>query len=168
MLRKVIFGLAISLIAVPALAADSPTPEDINNRIIAAAKEKVKSVSAATLKSWIEKEKDFLLLDVREPSEVEAARIETKNHVEIPRGVVEFLFPQKGEKADTTVVVYCLVGNRSAIVADLLTKYGYKNIYNLDGGIMSWIREGYPVANFIGSFKMKDLDSIWLNFLPQK
>jgi len=167
MFRKIIVVLAISLFAVPAFAADSPTPEDINNRMFAQARANVKSVSAVTLKSWIEKEKDFLLLDVREPNEVEAARIEAKDHVEIPRGVVEFIFPQRNEKADTTVVVYCLLGSRSAVVADVLTKYGYTNVYNLDGGIMSWIKAGYPVANFIGNFRMKDLESIWLNFLPE-
>lgn len=168
MLRKIVVVLAVSLLAVPTFAGDSRTPEEINKSMISAARAKVKSVSAATLKSWIEKENDFLLLDVRESGEVEAARIEAKNHAEIPRGVVEFVFPKRGEKADTTVVVYCLLGSRSAVVADLLTSYGFTNIYNLDGGIMSWIREGYPVANFIGSFKMKDLESVWLNNLPDK
>lgn len=167
MLRKIILGLAISLIAMPVLAADNPTLEDINNRIFAGARANVKSISAPTLKSWLEKEMDFLLLDVREPNEVEAARIEAKNHVEIPRGVVEFVFPQRNESAETIVVVYCLLGNRSAVVADLLTKYGYTDVYNLDGGIMSWIEEGYPISNFIGSFRMKDLDSMWLNILPE-
>lgn len=162
MFKKLLFVLAISLLAAPALAADSQTPADINSRMFAAAKANVKSVSPVALKSWIEEERDFILLDVREPDEVKAARIESRNLVEIPRGVVEFLFPQRGEKADTTIVVYCLVGNRSAVVAGVLRKYGYKNVYNLDNGIVGWIKKGYPVANFIGSFEMKNLDSLWL------
>lgn len=167
MLRKILVVLAISLFALPVFAKDSPTPENISNQMAAAARAKVKSIPAATLKAWIEKEKDFLLLDVRESNEVEAARIETRNHMEIPRGVVEFIFPQKVEKTDTPVVVYCLVGNRSAFVAEVLTRYGYKNVYNLDNGIMGWIKGGYPVANFFGSFEMKNLNSVWLNLLPK-
>jgi rhodanese-related sulfurtransferase len=167
MLRNVFLVLTIGLFAVSAFAKDNSTPEDINKRMIATAKANVKSISAATLKSWIKEEKDFLLLDVREPNEVEAARIETRTHAEMPRGVVEFLLPQRLKITETVVVVYCLVGSRSAIVADVLAKYGYKNVYNLDKGIMGWIKEGYPVANFFGSFEIRNLDSIWLNLISE-
>jgi rhodanese-related sulfurtransferase len=38
--------------------------------------------------------------------------------------------------------VYCTSGDRSAIAASYLLKLGYRNIYNLSGGINAWIHAG--------------------------
>jgi hydroxyacylglutathione hydrolase len=43
---------------------------------------------------------------------------------------------------DEKQVVYCSSGDRSAIAASYLLKLGYRNIYNLSGGINSWIQAG--------------------------
>ena len=43
---------------------------------------------------------------------------------------------------DEKLVVYCSSGDRSTIAASYLLKLGYRNIYNLSGGINSWIQAG--------------------------
>ena len=141
------------------MSKNGETPEKINQQKHARLIEKIKSIDVATLKSWIENQKDFILLDVREPDEINAVKIIAENSMEIPRGVIEFNFPRLVSSKETTVVIYCSHGWRSAAVADVINQYGYKNIYNLKDGIYAWIKAGYRVDNFYGVFEMKKFES---------
>ncbi len=48
---------------------------------------------------------------------------------------------------DDQVILICRSGNRSSVVAGAITDHmGYKNVYNVVGGISSWKRKGFPVA----------------------
>ncbi len=50
-------------------------------------------------------------------------------------------------KVDDHVIVMCHSGGRSSVASDLLTnKLGYKNVYNVQNGIMGWIKAGNPVT----------------------
>ena len=42
-------------------------------------------------------------------------------------------------------MVYCSVGYRSAKVAQQLQQKGYKNVFNLNGGIFQWANQGKPI-----------------------
>lgn len=44
-----------------------------------------------------------------------------------------------------TYYVYCQRGGRSANAGKKLRKSGFKNVYELDGGIASWTKDGKPV-----------------------
>ncbi len=46
-----------------------------------------------------------------------------------------------------TLVVYCSVGYRSERIGERLQKMGYKNVFNLYGGIFQWKNEGRVVVN---------------------
>ena len=44
------------------------------------------------------------------------------------------------------IVIICRSGNRSSIIANMLTEQaGYSNVYNVAGGILKWIKTGNPV-----------------------
>ncbi len=43
------------------------------------------------------------------------------------------------------LIVYCGTGDRSAIAASVLMRYGFTNVYNLTGGYQAWQNEGFPV-----------------------
>src|SRR5690606_42136192 len=45
----------------------------------------------------------------------------------------------------STIVVYCAVGNRAERIGEKLLKAGYKHVYNLYGGIFEWMNQGNPV-----------------------
>jgi len=47
--------------------------------------------------------------------------------------------------SDEKIVVYCTSGDRSAIAASYLLKKGFKNVFNLSGGINSWTESGYEL-----------------------
>lgn len=95
------------------------------------------SVTVSELKSMIDNNEDFQLVDVREPYEYETANIEA---LSIPLGEI----PARHEEIlkDKKVIVHCRSGVRSAnAIAFLEQSYGYTNLYNLEGGIMAWARE---------------------------
>jgi rhodanese-related sulfurtransferase len=43
-------------------------------------------------------------------------------------------------------VVYCRSGVRSAQVCGFLRQQGYKEVYNLKGGIIDWYQNGHPIV----------------------
>ncbi|MBK7935980.1 MAG: rhodanese-like domain-containing protein [Lewinellaceae bacterium] len=43
-------------------------------------------------------------------------------------------------------MVYCAAGSRSSSAAEQLKKMGFKNVYDLDGGMTAWRETGKKVA----------------------
>ena len=81
------------------------------------------------------------LLDVRTPEEVVGGFIEGMKHI----NVHDALFAEKaGENLNKAlpIVVYCKAGGRSARAAEMLTQNGFSQVYNLTGGISTWMTEG--------------------------
>ncbi len=46
---------------------------------------------------------------------------------------------------DQPIALTCLSGHRSAIAAQWLITQGYRQVYNLQGGLMAWQGAGYPI-----------------------
>ncbi|UBF30638.1 rhodanese-like domain-containing protein (plasmid) [Kovacikia minuta CCNUW1] len=51
----------------------------------------------------------------------------------------------KNISKDQAIAVTCLSGHRSAIVAQWLVSQGYRQVYNLQGGLLAWQGKGYSV-----------------------
>lgn len=100
----------------------------------------MKSITVTELKSWMDGNEDFQLIDVREPYENEIC---TLNGTLIPMNDVPAEYAQIDQ--DKKVVVHCRSGKRSANVIQFLEQqHGYTNLYNLEGGILAWIQEVDP------------------------
>lgn len=97
-------------------------------------------IDVATVASLIEKQADFVLLDVREPVEWEICSL--PNSVRIPKGEVR----DRLEEIDTTkdVIVYCRSGVRSGAIANFLRDVGFDRARNMRGGIRAWANEIDP------------------------
>lgn len=81
-----------------------------------------------------------LLLDVREGWELAIARLDGVLH--IPMGEIP---ARLGELApEQEIVVLCRSGGRSATVARFLQQQGYRNVWNLAGGILAWSEQLDP------------------------
>jgi len=83
---------------------------------------------------------DLVLLDVREPEELEVASLPGALH--IPMGQV----PGRWQELERgrTVVVLCRSGVRSLQVARYLERQGFDRVANLSGGILRWGLEVDP------------------------
>ena len=100
----------------------------------------MKTITVEELKSIIDNNEEFQLIDVREPYEVEIC---TLNGIEIPMNEI----PGRVDEiaTDKKVIVHCRSGKRSANVIDFLEQnHNLQNLYNLDGGILAWIDEVDP------------------------
>jgi len=98
----------------------------------------IKNVSVTELaKAMKSSNSTLILLDVREPWEIDFASIE--NSVNIPMNQV----PERLSEipTDKEIVVMCHHGGRSLSVAQFLAHHGFNNISNLTGGIHSWSLE---------------------------
>lgn len=96
----------------------------------------MKSITVEELKELIDSKADFQLIDVREPYEYEEANI---NGELIPLGEI----PVRHEEIskEKQVIMQCRSGVRSANAVQFLEQnFGFTNLYNLDGGILAWIK----------------------------
>ncbi|HEU4383030.1 MAG TPA: rhodanese-like domain-containing protein [Anaeromyxobacteraceae bacterium] len=81
------------------------------------------------------------LVDVREPHEWLAAHLPGARHV--PLGL--FLHsPGHHVRAPRTVFV-CAHGIRSVTAAAVAERHGCAEAYSLDGGVLAWVRAGFPL-----------------------
>ena len=93
--------------------------------------------------------KNTLIIDVRETFEIEATGL-VKNAVNIPKSVIDANFDHSlimkhlDNNEDVTILVYCAVGIRSALVGHKLIKNGYKKVQNL-GGFAEWASSNGPI-----------------------
>ncbi len=87
------------------------------------------------LKTRLDHQESFLLLDVREPQEFEICRI--PGSVLIPLGDLPSRLSELEGRDD--MIVHCKSGVRSGKAVRLLRKAGYSKARNLKGGILAWI-----------------------------
>jgi len=105
-----------------------------------AEKTTVKEITAQELYDLQVQGEPFQLIDVREPHEYDIVNIGAEL---IPLGTIAANADRIAR--DKKVVVHCKVGGRSAkAIQELQDKFGFDNLYNLKGGILSYIDEVQP------------------------
>lgn len=92
-------------------------------------------IDVANVKSKLDDEHDFLLLDCRTNDERQMAKIEPSTL--IPMDELTDRVAELGDQ-DREIIVYCHAGMRSAMVAQWLRKQGYKRAQSMAGGIDAW------------------------------
>jgi molybdopterin/thiamine biosynthesis adenylyltransferase/rhodanese-related sulfurtransferase len=104
------------------------------------------TISVSTLEHWLKErdnaEREFLLVDVREPNEYEINQI--PGSVLIPKG--EFLTGAALEQLpqDKPVVLYCKTGVRSAESLAVLKGAGFADSVHVGGGVSAWVSQIDP------------------------
>ena len=90
-----------------------------------------------TWKKQFLSEKNAVIIDVRTPEEFDISRIPNSINIDFynPQN-----FMQEIEKLDKDIslYVYCRTGIRSSNSCQLMIELGFKNVYNLLGGIVEW------------------------------
>lgn len=84
--------------------------------------------------------KNPLMIDIREPDEVKSGIIPGAQV--IPRGQLELKIEELAKDPETTIVVYCAGGMRSALAVESLKKMGFVSCFSLAGGIKAWKDKG--------------------------
>ena len=84
-----------------------------------------------------------LLLDVRTKNEYSQGYI--KGAVLIPLQELQARAGELEQYQNQPILIYCATGNRSTTASKILLDHGYKNVMNLQLGIMGWASKGYNI-----------------------
>ncbi len=104
------------------------------------AEKPIKQISVHEFHNWQTRGEKFKLIDVREPHEYEVSNLGAEL---IPLATVA----EHADRfsSDVKVVVHCRSGVRSAkAIRELEEKFGYENLYNLEGGILAYLDQAQP------------------------
>ncbi len=100
------------------------------------------TLTAVEFSEQIGKRPDAVILDVRTPGEFEKGHLE--NAININRDGSDFDSRISELDQSQPVFVYCLSGARSASAAKRLRKQGFKEVYEMPGGMMEWRSKKLP------------------------
>ena len=100
---------------------------------------------------------DVIILDVRTKNEISKGYIPNATFIDFYSN--EFDSKVSLINKDKAVYVYCKSGGRSLKAVEKMSKMGFVDVYNLDGGFMSWKEADLPY-NIDSLFNYKSLDNI--------
>lgn len=95
-------------------------------------------ITVITFKHRME-EPNTVVLDVRTPEE--AAEVNIPGSVNINLFSPDFVNRIQELDPSKTYLVYCRSGARSAQACNMMAQMGFKDLYNLSGGIFSWLTQ---------------------------
>jgi hydroxyacylglutathione hydrolase len=99
----------------------------------------VTQIAAEDLHDMVTGSSTFILLDVRASNEFEDSHIEKA--VNIP--VADLRERHTELNKEDTIILICSSGNRSSLGASILRQQGFKNLYNVAGGMTGYSAAGY-------------------------
>ncbi len=101
-----------------------------------------KRINSKEFYSLIQSHPDAIILDTRPWQKYEQDRI--KNALPVPDKAMLITYVKNRSREDT-VLVYCEKELRSGPAAEVLDSLGFKHIYELKGGLISWRKNRLPL-----------------------
>ncbi|MCP4426332.1 MAG: hypothetical protein GY803_17715 [Chloroflexi bacterium] len=95
------------------------------------------------------KDKEIQILDVRDQEEWDEGHIKDAKHMvytDIPTQAANLDLDPK-----SPIAVICATGKRSSTVVSILIQEGFRDLYNVTGGIEAWINAKFPVVDQFGN-----------------
>jgi rhodanese-related sulfurtransferase len=107
-------------------------------------------ITVTDLSEKLKSQDTFILLDVREPHELEYAklndsRLEVAPMSRLAQAGTKAL-PDSAQSQEATIYVICHHGSRSSQVVVWLAQQGWKNVFNVRGGIDEYARKVDPTV----------------------
>ncbi len=86
----------------------------------------------------------YELVDLRTPVEFETGHLEGAYNIDFT--APEFMAILEKMDKNKKYLLYCRTGNKSEQTLDMMKEKGFKESYNMVGGIVDWSDEGYDVV----------------------
>ena len=104
------------------------------------------SIPYITIQELAMPKTEAIILDARELKEFNTSHI--KNAINVGYDIFDLnTISNLISNKESTIVVYCSVGIRSETIAEKIKTLGYKNVFNLYGGIFEWKNKDFPLYN---------------------
>ncbi len=105
--------------------------------------QQAKQLNAQDFEKKLKEANQPILLDVRTQGEFAQGHIHNAQLMDI----FSSDFKSRANSLDKSkpVFVYCKAGSRSNSAVDILSDLGFKEIYDLDGGILAWTKSNKPI-----------------------
>ena len=107
--------------------------------------QQAKNLDAKAFKELIAQTPNAIIVDVRTDGEVAQGVIENAILIDFNGQNFELNLDQLDKNKPT--FLYCASGGRSGSASKIMVEKGFKQVYNLNGGINAWRAEGYPTTN---------------------
>ncbi|BBM82912.1 rhodanese [Candidatus Uabimicrobium amorphum] len=100
------------------------------------------NVSAKQAQTIME-DSSVVVLDVRTANEYNDGHIKDALNIDIKSE--NFMDEMQKLDKDTTYVMHCRSGGRSAMALEKVKDFGFKKIYHMDGGMLEWAENNLPI-----------------------
>ena len=154
------FALIISIVACNSQSSTQHTDEAAKTEGKAAAQKgnslektaqstnsKPQLLSAQAFKDMAEKTENAIILDVRTARECkETGTIKNAKQLDFYQKA-SFTKTLQTLPKDQPIMVYCAAGGRSGKAAKMLSKMGFAQVYDLEGGMGAWKSASLPTEN---------------------
>lgn len=101
-------------------------------------------IAPQEFKKWLDEDRDICVIDTRNDYEIEYGKFHKAQHLNV-KSFTEFAEKAQEldeEMKDKPVVMYCTGGIRCEKASSLFLKeYGFKEVYQLEGGILKYFEE---------------------------
>lgn len=103
----------------------------------------VKEIDAIELNKWVSSpDSNFRVIDVRQMEEIAQGTVPKAEALPLSTLPIRLNEFSREEK----LVMVCRSGARSAQACMFMQQQGFSNVYNLRGGMMSWVQSGFPAC----------------------
>lgn len=118
--------------------------------------QKAEHINPFQFQDFIKDNPDTFIIDLRSEAEFNAAHI--RGAINMNRGYVETLLSEKitDINADSKIIIYCIGGGIGAMTQVALKEYGFKNVFNLSGGLNNFVDKGFSLFNILGEIKFEN------------
>lgn len=113
--------------------------------LLAQTKAGIEEISVTELHARLQSEDAPLVIDIREPDELEGGQIPGSQPV--PRGFLEMRIENLAGSRDAAIAITCAGGTRSALAVESVTRLGYTNVVSVAGGVGGWSRAGFELEH---------------------
>lgn len=104
----------------------------------------ITNVSVSEFKDLMDSLQGEVVVDLRTPDEIKQGRI--AGAVVIDFFGADFEPSIQALDRKKVYLLYCASGGRSGETADLMAKWGFKKVYNLEQGFNGWAKQRMPVS----------------------
>jgi len=132
-------------VAISGCMGDKKSENNTITNINESGKNTYTNINVQQAKEMIDRGEVFIL-DVRTPKEYAQGHINGSTLLavqDIPSNELDLKL--KELPMDRPIIVYCWSGIRSAAASTILANNGFSKVYNMQGGISTWINAGYEI-----------------------